>query len=302
MKRIVAPRPLLTAVICFALAIPLFAQDSTDLTTRANAAVQASDWELAAKLFAELTAAEPENGTAWFRLGQATIESGGDTDAGRSAFAKAEELGFPAGLAQFGIAKSYLVDGDTGTALDTLEALADQGPTPYVVARLNSDELFAKLTSNTEYQAVLERLTPCTSEEYRQFDFWLGDWTVFSPQGQEVGTNVVTSALDGCALIENWTSAAGGKGMSVNYFDRDKGTWSQIYRDSSGNISQWPELVGGLVDGAMVLDSGPGSSPRTRWKWSLEDDGSVRQMAESTTDEGETWNVVWDSFYRKAAE
>ena len=104
--------------------------------------------------------------------------------------------------------------------------------------------------------------------------------------------------MDGCLLMENWASAQGGqKGMSINYYDNAKGTWSQIYRDNSGNITQWPELVGGLVDGAMVLDSGPDTNPRSKWTWSKESDGRVRQMAESTTDDGETWAVVWDSYY-----
>ena len=103
--------------------------------------------------------------------------------------------------------------------------------------------------------------------------------------------------MDGCVLMENWESASGGqRGMSINYYDRDKGTWSQIYRDNSGNVTQWPELIGGIVDGAMVLDSGPDTQPRTRWTWSRESEGRVRQKAESTND-GKTWTVVWDSYY-----
>jgi hypothetical protein len=89
--------------------------------------------------------------------------------------------------------------------------------------------------------------------------------------------------------------------VSINYYDRDEGTWSQIYRDNSGNVTRWPELVGGLVDGVMVLDSGADTSPRSRWKWSQEPDGRVRQMAEQTTD-GETWNVVWDSYYSRTGD
>ena len=30
---------------------------------------------------------------------------------------------------------------------------------------------------------------PCSTAEHRQFDFWVGDWVVHNPQGQQVGTN-----------------------------------------------------------------------------------------------------------------
>jgi tetratricopeptide (TPR) repeat protein len=274
-------------------------QATGDLKARANAALQAGDWNTAADLYIELTEAEPENSNAWFRLGRATMMSGGDTTAARSAYEKALELGFsPAGRALFGIARSYALDADSKAALATLERLAAQGPAPFVVNQLKSDEVFASMSSDRKFKALVTRLTPCTSKEYRQFDFWLGSWNVANPQGQHVGTNAVTQTLDGCMLIENWESARGGqKGMSINYYDRDQKTWSQIYRDNTGNITQWPELQGNFVDGSMVLDSGPDTQPRTRWVWTKQSDGRVRQMAESSSDNGKTWNVVWDSYY-----
>src|ERR1700693_1348918 len=58
------------------------------------------------------------------------------------------------------------------------------------------------------------------SPEYRQFDFWLGDWDVYSPDGPSVGANLVTSEQDGCLLIEHWTASTGGEtGTSFNYYD-----------------------------------------------------------------------------------
>ena len=47
---------------------------------------------------------------------------------------------------------------------------------------------------------------PCSAPEYRQFDFWLGEWEVQNPQGQVVGKNghVITS-------IRSLVTALGGK-------------------------------------------------------------------------------------------
>ena len=42
----------------------------------------------------------------------------------------------------------------------------------------------------------------CTAAEFHQFDFWVGDWEVTSPQGKAAGSNHIESVLDGCAISE----------------------------------------------------------------------------------------------------
>ena len=141
----------------------------------------------------------------------------------------------------------------------------------------------------------------CQSPEYRQFDFWLGDWDVHSPDGPSVGRNLVTSEQDGCLLIEHWTSSTGGEtGTSFNYYDvRDK-KWHQLYLDNSGNAGDFPAMDGNLIDGKMVLVSDEKQSPVFRWTWYVLSPGKVRQMAEKSDDGQKTWKIVWDSVYVKA--
>jgi hypothetical protein len=141
---------------------------------------------------------------------------------------------------------------------------------------------------------------PCASEEYRQFDFWLGTWDVVSPDGKPLGKNTVERILDGCLLTESWESATGSQGFSINYYDRDTGTWTQTYRDNRGDVSAWPDLTGGLRDGAMVLESRADPESWSRWIWTSMPDGRVRQMAETSSDQGATWTVIWDSYYVRA--
>ena len=58
----------------------------------------------------------------------------------------------------------------------------------------------------------------CDAAPYRQFDFWLGHWDVFT--GTTLGgTNEVKSRVDGCVVEENWTSAGAGRGRSLNAYD-----------------------------------------------------------------------------------
>lgn len=93
---------------------------------------------------------------------------------------------------------------------------------------------------------------PCSAEPYRRFDFWLGEWDVFNPDGDQVGTNSVTSELDGCVVAEHWVSASGTAGRSINTFDAETGQWHQTW--ASANFQGHLRMAGGLQpDGRMVL-------------------------------------------------
>lgn len=53
------------------------------------------------------------------------------------------------------------------------------------------------------------RPKPCTTRpEYRQFDFWIGEWDV-QAGGNQAGTNSVQLILGDCVIFENWIGAAG---------------------------------------------------------------------------------------------
>lgn len=143
----------------------------------------------------------------------------------------------------------------------------------------------------------------CTSAEYRQFDFWIGNWTV-SSNGQPAGTNRVHTIHNGCALQENWKgSGAGGiGGTSFNIYDAATGQWHQTWVDGSGTLLQ---LDGGLVEQTMVL-SGQRPAPdgsgmaQHRISWTPNEDGSVRQLWEASPDDGVSWNVLFDGLYVRA--
>src|SRR5205085_11883872 len=59
----------------------------------------------------------------------------------------------------------------------------------------------------------------CDAPEYRQFDFWVGDWDV-TAGGQRAGTNLVTLEEGGCLIHEHWAGAKGGTGQRLNFYDR----------------------------------------------------------------------------------
>ena len=44
---------------------------------------------------------------------------------------------------------------------------------------------------------------PCVEPEYRQFDFWLGNWQVTQPDGSVAGTNAIQASYNGCVHTEH---------------------------------------------------------------------------------------------------
>ncbi len=145
-----------------------------------------------------------------------------------------------------------------------------------------------------------EKFKPCAAPEYRQFDFWLGDWTVFDPEGKQVGSNRIESILGGCALAEHWSGAKTSRGTSLNFYDAARQRWHQTWIDNQGVPLV---LEGGFADGKMALEGDaspwrePGKITRNRIKWSKLEGGRVRQLWEASEDGGKTWKIVFDGTY-----
>ncbi len=61
----------------------------------------------------------------------------------------------------------------------------------------------------------------CTAPEYRQFDFWLGDWDTFESNAPDKVTarNHVDSILDACVLREVYEQNDGLVGQSFTIYD-----------------------------------------------------------------------------------
>ena len=142
---------------------------------------------------------------------------------------------------------------------------------------------------------------PCSDPKAREFDFWIGDWAVY--QGDQLaGHNTIRPILDGCVLQESWRGEAGGAGTSLNFYDPRRGRWRQLWVWRAGTTL---ELEGAYRDGRMVLEGEStdrqGDTVRNRISWSVNDDGSVRQLWQVATGAAGAWQTVFDGEYRKRA-
>lgn len=141
---------------------------------------------------------------------------------------------------------------------------------------------------------------PCDSDKHRQFDFWLGQWTVTTEARGVVGTNHIEKIVDGCALRETYTTPSGYHGTSYNSYNAATGQWQQTWVDNTGLTLL---LAGQWQQGSMVLSgkgvSATGSPVLHRISWTPLADGRVRQLWETRVlpAESETWAPVFDGFY-----
>src|SRR5262245_6955298 len=141
---------------------------------------------------------------------------------------------------------------------------------------------------------------PCgANPEYRQFDFWIGEWDV-QAGGKHAGTNSVQLILGDCVFFENWKGAGGMTGKSFNLFNAAKGKWQQTWVDSSGNAL---ELYGEYIDGAMRIVGAKrapnGGKIIDKLTFVPLEGGRVRQLWESSKDDGRTWDVVFNGLYTR---
>lgn len=141
---------------------------------------------------------------------------------------------------------------------------------------------------------------PCTAEEHRQFDFWIGEWDVFGPDGSVAGTNTIESILGGCVLTETWTGAAGGTGRSLNMFYKSDGKWHQTWVDGRGGRL---DIAGKLVDGKMTMwgemPARDGGWVMHKITWHPLEGGDVRQHWQASRDGGTTWKDLFNGTYKR---
>lgn len=141
-------------------------------------------------------------------------------------------------------------------------------------------------------------------DSYHTLDFWVGEWDVYA-DGELVGSNRIEKILSGCAVLEHWRGKGGGEGKSL-FFVAGDGTWKQIW------VTEWATRPGGVKEKSFQATDVPGTV-RFQGRIPLPEGGSyldrttltrlpsgeVRQVIETSTDEGRTWTAGFDAIYRR---
>lgn len=145
---------------------------------------------------------------------------------------------------------------------------------------------------------------PCTAPEFSQFDFWIGNWQAswIDSEGKvQTGTNIITKNLGGCVIEENFsTSDKTFIGRSLSMYNPAKKMWQQTWVDNAGS---YLDFTGGMDGDKMILwrkaITKSGKEVMQRMVFSDITTNSFTWNWESSSDEGVTWNLMWQISYKK---
>ena len=299
------------AVACLSALVPLVLCAQAPVSPdSADKAYTAQNWTEAESQYSALTRQQPENARFWYRLG-VTARGNKHFDVALEAMQKAKVLGagkgLPAPLADYEIATTYAEMGNTARALETLKASANAGFMQ--TARLEKDPEWNALRSSGEFMAsakvVRHNAMPCEDAEFKQFDFWLGDWDVASAaDGTPRGSSHISKEMNGCVVWENWTSAGAPYfGKSYNTWNPNLKRWEQYWVDTSAGVMFFHgELKNGIMD--YWTDDVPQATGGTLLRhlqfFHLGPD-KVRQFSQGSADGGKTWHTEYDLIYTRVA-
>jgi len=286
---------LFTAILTASVAVAATAEEADQL-------YQAQDWPGAEKAYRELTEASPDNAVFKYRLA-VTLRHQRKYQAAGMWLDQAGGGNVPGAYIEVERARLLAAMGDPGGAIRALDAAAEQGfsNTP----GLTEDTALETLADDPRFEEVLKKMdknrVPCEYiPEFSQFDFWVGDWRVVSPEGVFQGTNRIEKTQGGCLLVENWTGAGGTTGTSMNFYDLKAKEWVQVWVSPGLQL----EIRGGIEGDSMVLIGyvyyvQNGESRPFRGTWTPLEGGVVRQHFEESEDGGQTWTTWFDGRYHR---
>jgi tetratricopeptide (TPR) repeat protein len=263
----------------------------------ASELLNSQKWEEAAKAYEAITASEPANARAWYLLGISRF-SLKQFEAAIAAFQKNIAITNNP-TAMYNVACAFARLNQKAQAMEWLEKAVNNKLSPFT--NIATDEDLASLRNEPKFNELAlvldKQRRPCIySNSAREFDFWVGEWDVFNPQGQKAGTSVIQQIADGCGVLENWTGTIGGTGKSINFYDPSSSKWYQYWIGANGQPAR---LQGTYREGAMRYEGERPGQPRTltRLTFFNVDGNTVRQLGENSNDEGKTWTTTFDFKY-----
>jgi hypothetical protein len=138
---------------------------------------------------------------------------------------------------------------------------------------------------------------------YRQLDFWVGEWDVYSPKrGRIVASSKIERILDSCVILENFTQGTY-SGKSFTTYNELTHQWQQTWVDNGGHISEFRK--GHAEENRLVLvqdvinPDGSSTKSQTRMTFDKLNENTVRQLGEKSDDAGKTWAITFDLEYRR---
>jgi hypothetical protein len=145
--------------------------------------------------------------------------------------------------------------------------------------------------------------------EYRQFDFWIGEWDILNRNRPEEearwydtgsATARVYPVVFGCGIVEHWRGQAYGEfqvGLSFQAFNPQLGQWDMVLLWPNTGQPRFGELAGGFrLNRGEFYSRGlseTGDTTITRFTFSDIGSDALRWQDGLSTDGGRSWASGW---------
>jgi hypothetical protein len=203
------------------------------------------------------------------------------------------------------LARISAVQNNAAEAVVLLDSAVANGY--YSFPELDTLDDFSSIRKDPSFVAVRNKLFnsiyPCYQDKHNhEFDFWIGEWDVYvTGTNSYAGHSIIQRISGGCAILENWQSAIS-EGKSLNFIDDSTHKWKQVWVGSYPNGKQNFDN-GEYKDSVMrfsftTLDP-QGQTLLGKFSFFNEGPSQVRQLNETSSDNGKTWTVSYDFTYKR---
>src|SRR5215213_4612111 len=256
--------------------------DTAQIKQEANAFYQKQDWQNAAKAYEKIVSLEEKNVGARYRLGVSLLNLNQAAEA-RPQLEKVFTAS-PNPIFALALARVYARLNEKEKAFEVLEKSTTLGG--IAPDALTAEKDFAAWKDEPRFKDLVKKsdlaVNPCKAKpEFRQFDFWIGEWDAKNPQGLTVGSSSIQLILNQCIIFENWSTPVS-SGKSFNVFNTSDKKWHQTWVDDKGSFTHY---VGEFKDDKMILvaeNMAGGKKTLLKMTFSKLPNGDVRQFGENS--------------------
>lgn len=141
--------------------------------------------------------------------------------------------------------------------------------------------------------------TACDSDASQQLDFLIGDWELFSKDGEMIGENSIKLIFGTCTMEENFKGADGLKTHSTFSYDSDSKRWKQNWSDDFGNTLNFSgTFKSNKLSLKATSTNGKGKKVYHRIIYKKQSNGSVSQIWQKSSNQKE-WKTTYSGTYKR---
>ncbi|MGA3079325.1 MAG: hypothetical protein ABSG56_37300 [Bryobacteraceae bacterium] len=138
----------------------------------------------------------------------------------------------------------------------------------------------------------------CVGAGYGALSFWVGNWRVSDPGGNEIGKSNIELGLDGCELTETWASGGKFSGSNVHAYSAEGKHWLQLNVDNHGHVHAFEGTANDRgLEYSGVSKNEAGGDVLNRMDIAKEGANRVKVWWRKSADSGKTWTTAYEATY-----